>query len=636
MRGFTFFITALIGLHFIRHDLNATTVFQRPFLPQICVALFASHPQLRTVDDVLRGFHNGLLPDFDSNIQEIWFRFYVQFYLEPGHKGRVKQSYVRNVIGTSRRYQNLFGHKKSFRSFQIKSSTAPTLPRDLEKFLREQINMAGQLYSTLFQIDANLGAWKKLLQYQEGSQSTQGQDDFLRLLNGFILPSQRQEIRRHGIILGLRQLYQVLLNIREHLMQSGQDIRPVSQAIVDMIHFIGYRYKEKKAFLRSSLGEEWLSAFEEILSIRESFAKMLGFSSFSMLQEHFQVVLPTGMPPERLFQAKLNGFRDQVARLSQERDQKRNIAKTVRPLSFVEAPLRGCLGHDCSTSDYLSTAYDPNYYYFTLTDEKGVSQGHITIVLGTMSDAFYQNVAFIDKIQNVPHQDLPLMIEAVRQSVLEAGYVLVLPDDLGYLPDGISINEMTYHFVEKSISVQRHLSDSFAFHPHPDNLGHFISPQGFSRADLRLLVYPIAPLEGTLMNSLERGSIQGTWQIQRGSDREAQVLHHHTTTLAQRDKSEHILLVNLFLDFPHLDRGLGSDTSSSSLLIEAIKQLDPSDKTPLLFKAVEMDDQHITRLLLEHGADANAKDKDGKLPLDIANHLEIKDLLFRFSENLSP
>lgn len=57
---------------------------------------------------------------------------------------------------------------------------------------------------------------------------------------------------------------------------------------------------------------------------------------------------------------------------------------------------------------------------------------------------------------------------------------------------------------------------------------------------------------------------------------------------------------------------------------EAVHERDALDKTPLFF-AVTFDKPEMVRLLLEHGADINAKDITGMTPLHVAANLGLND-----------
>ena len=195
---------------------------------------------------------------------------------------------------------------------------------------------------------------------------------------------------------------------------------------------------------------------------------------------------------------------------------------TVRPLSFVEAPLRGCLGYGCSSSASLDIAFHPNYHYFTLTDSEGISKGQITIVLGNalytpMESTSDIHVAFVDKVENVTNEELLLMLEAIRQSVIEYGYVLALPRDMESHTD-ISVSKKTYRFIKNHVwrNTQHPLFD-FSPHPHPASLINIPEDVGFSSATHGQVLFAIRPLTWA-SNVINRGAIVQSWPLQASLD----------------------------------------------------------------------------------------------------------------------
>ena len=278
-------------------------------------------------------------------------------------------------------------------------------------------------------------------------------------------------------------------------------------------------------------------------------------------------------------------------------------SKTVRPLSFIEAPLRGCLGNDCSTNTYMEIAFHPNYYYFTLTDQAGISNGHITIVLGSARYRHVEKVvrvAFIDKVQNLSSEDLPLMIEAIRQSVLEHGYILALPDQLGD-HIGISTSKVIRSFIKDHIPLlkQQALTD---FYPHaypsqiypPKNIG-------FSRANIGLLLFPVKSLKGLLTNYVNRGMIIFPWSIQQHI--EDSTLYDYLVALSQKSQQEPIFLANLLL---HLPDKIKSLDVFQDLTFDVLKQVEKKDLYDLFLEAVINMDTYTTSLLVhEYGVNIN-------------------------------
>ena len=66
-----------------------------------------------------------------------------------------------------------------------------------------------------------------------------------------------------------------------------------------------------------------------------------------------------------------------------------------------------------------------------MTDSQHNSSGHVTVVLGEALNPLSgqkEKVAFIDKLQNVPNQQIPSFLQAVSMSLSERGYKLGVPE----------------------------------------------------------------------------------------------------------------------------------------------------------------------------------------------------------------
>ena len=211
----------------------------------------------------------------------------------------------------------------------------------------------------------------------------------------------------------------------------------------------------------------------------------------------------------------------------------------VRSLSLVESPFRSALGADCSSNNYFEKAMDPNFYYFTTTYADGSSTGHLTIVLGTargeLGTARGEKVAMLDKVQNIPTEELPAILETARRSLLTKGYLLGIPEDLGD-HNGLSNDFGIRDFVQKKLGAYTGSSETLrGFRPH-SNRYEFANM--YSRAYLNLPIrilnkYPIEPnsatisieevpipkpasLEGAKISSL----LENTYQMRKGSDQD--------------------------------------------------------------------------------------------------------------------
>ncbi|MCB9027269.1 MAG: ankyrin repeat domain-containing protein [Bdellovibrionaceae bacterium] len=170
----------------------------------------------------------------------------------------------------------------------------------------------------------------------------------------------------------------------------------------------------------------------------------------------------------------------------------------VRALSIEEAPFRSCLGGgDCSSRTYFEKALDPNFNYFTITDTNHRSSGHATVVLGSAKfvnpdtkETEGLNIAFLDKLQNVPNEQIPFFLEAVARSLKDNGYYLGIPKDLGD-HNGLSNESPTREFVYREILPKLNY-EAKGFRVHPNS---YEFKNEYSRAydQLELKIYESLP-----------------------------------------------------------------------------------------------------------------------------------------------
>ena len=162
----------------------------------------------------------------------------------------------------------------------------------------------------------------------------------------------------------------------------------------------------------------------------------------------------------------------------------------VRHLSITEVVLRSRIGGDCISDSEFELGLDPNVHAYTLTDSNNFSKGHITIVLGTASN---KKVAFVDYIQNISNREIPFMLEAIRRSVEQKGYILALSQNIAAksLKGGIfSNNEDTIRFVTENIKRDKTVLTNFT----PNSHNYNFEPH-YSRAYQKLPINPITPIE---------------------------------------------------------------------------------------------------------------------------------------------
>ncbi len=461
---------------------------------------------IKTLDQLLKAFIQGFIPNLSDPSQRSAFEIYrTMKFGDPN-----TTLYHR----TTDRVAEILNHypelgKEPFRNFQIQAHRKVyPLTNELAEFTNSQTKSAGQIRGQLFQIEANRGYWKKVLDYRRpgGLEEEEARRHYLEFIQEKFPQELRQMLKNKETPAKTKAkaLYQHLMEERRRLKKEGTDVRPISQAIADLIHTIGYHDMATVSGLKSDDGMERLNAFRKMLEERDSFALELEYEGhYAQVLRELEVAQPTGLPVgEQGLAGQLRRLEDQLGQGTQG-DEVASFTQTVRHLTLVESPWRSCLGgSDCSTNEYLSKALDPNYHYFTLTDEEGASSGHITIVLGeAIGNAGGKiKVAFVDKVQNVSNTELPTMLEGVRRSVEEKGYRLAIsPDQGGH--NGISNSGLTRQFIGEKIELdQSEVLAEFAPHPHQYNF-----PDGHSRAGRNLKLRMVIPLQSA------KG--RGEWEI---------------------------------------------------------------------------------------------------------------------------
>ena len=268
----------------------------------------------------------------------------------------------------------------------------------LSQFLNSQFQSIGRVRSNLFQVEANQGYWNRVLGYhkpekykvlpEERGARRELQKDARGHASSFFnerFPAELREFlkdKKTPIKERSTRLYEFMALERAQMMERGEDVQKISQAIVDLIHSIGYHDPSLQKELKSTDGMERLRAFRKLLAERDSYAMELEFEGhFAQVLRGFDIAFPTGSLKEERLTAFLQSLEEEV--LQSAKVSEVESERAIRHLGLSEAPFRSCLGgSDCSSRSYLTRALDPNYHYFTLTDSEGYSSGHITVALG--------------------------------------------------------------------------------------------------------------------------------------------------------------------------------------------------------------------------------------------------------------
>ena len=471
--------------------------------------------EFESLEDLRHAFSQGLIPDPKSPDQLRAFSVYLRIgFGDPRtdlrlDRGFGDESLVEIIAGELIQNPKLIKDTPQFRNYTLTTQDRiyPVTP-ELSNFLDPQIKSAKAKLGELFQISNNQVYWSKLLGFQ-GQKSEQ-----LAFISQHIPGDTQAKLKDKNLPAVERAeiLYRVLKSERAKLKKSGGDAGPITQAMVDLLHSAGLADPSIAEGLKSQDGMRRIEAYRDARIARDNLTQKLEGKHFDELidetRTEFKVKAPSGVSSEDI-PTELNNLEADVVKKSTLSETK--TTRTIRHLSLFESPFRSCLGGtDCSSRTYPKKALDPNYHYFTITNDQGESTGHITVVLGDGKvDGKSVKLAFVDKVQNVDHQTLLKMMEGVRQIVSEKGYRLVVPDDVGEL-NGISNEESTGRFIDEKVrrEKRRQVTD---FKPH----GHAYSfPNRYSRADDKLPSREVLALQISDETKLTPGKVDNPWRTQ--------------------------------------------------------------------------------------------------------------------------
>ena len=372
-------------------------------------------------------------------------------------------------------------------------------PKSLKDFVRSFNNSAGQIQNNLFQIEANLGFYMKLLGFslvdtnphlskeQKKALKKQQKEDFIAYLDTTPLNQDTRDfIKDRSFSYRKRTiaLYRALEEIRDG--NDSQIVQRISQAMANLVHIVGFGNESNKALLKSPDPRQSYEALRNILNERDQVAFELGFEGHF---KELKTALDSKIPDEsKILQQIHQDIQNQPHSI------KGKEVLRLRALSLQESPFRGCFGGDCATRTYFRKALDPNFLYFTLTDSQHRSSGHVTLVLGEAKTQGGQKVktAFVDKIQGVSPDRLKAMLEGMSLSLSDKGYVLAFPKEVGDLHTGLSNEMLISSYVE--FKILPHLSKKLkGFRPHKHEYEDLFKEEGYSRANAKFTLLVFEP-----------------------------------------------------------------------------------------------------------------------------------------------
>ena len=426
----------------------------------------------------------------DSKAHRQLFNTYqIQFL---GEKNNSDERSLEDIMDIVKRYPEL--SKPIFReqNLTLEQKTYEP-PQSLRNVVQRLKNSANQFQAQIFQPEANIGFWQRLLmplkkeelnglsQQEKKTKQQQHKAQFRKYFDQVFTPED-QEVLKDDSMTNIEKtiaVYRILERIRTQMIEEGKEVQALSQAMVDLVHTSGFRNPHYTTLLKSQNALDQVTGLEQILNERDIVAMRLNFSNhFSELINSFEVDHPIGSAKKENLSQVLSDIQKEIQNNPYIISGKQVLR--VRALSFQESPFRGCLGGDCSTEEYFDLALDPNFIYFTLTNKEMQSSGHITVVLGTAlskKEKRHIKTAFVDKIQNIPQMMILPMLSAVRLSLEEKGYRLGLPVDVGD-HNGLSNMETIRDYINSEVNplFTHQLED---FKPHKNKYNFY---QGHSRA----------------------------------------------------------------------------------------------------------------------------------------------------------
>ena len=523
-------------------------------------------------------------------------------------------------------------------------------PESLKNFIHSQIKSAGKIRNNLFQVEANLGYWMTMLDFtpagkfrekaspqlskeEKKARSQQEQKDFIAWLNTTPLDQKTRDFIKdtsHSYWERAVTLYQALEKIRgldlglwpdsfraeavsqAEINQTGfvqgsaletadpsrvdkelktsnknsitaQAVYRISQAMAELVHTVGFGNKDNIALLKSPDSSQSYEALHKILNEKDLLAFNLGFDGhFKELKDSLGAKIHEESLVLKQIEADIQNQPHII------------IGKEVlrlRALSGQESPFRACFGGDCATSSYFEKALDPNFLYFTLTDRQYRSFGQVTVVLGRATNEQGQTikVGFVDKIQGVSPERLKAMLEGIRLTLKESGYVIALPKEVGR-SEGLSNEARISSYVESEILPNQ--TDSLKdFEPHKHKYDDLFY-HGASRANDKLDLWQLEGINQTDKWKIQPGEIHQPKFLMR--DVHVQTLYEPVLSLKNsRNAEEQIkFLDNLIILSQIKELGLSeSDVRGHLMFVLKDKSFSFLVRKKAFFTLIEFDMQ---------------------------------------------
>ena len=381
-------------------------------------------------------------------------------------------------------------------------------PEELNQFVYQFRDSSVKRKTPLMRVEENLHFWSKILG-EPASRKKSGSKEKGRLQKKLVdllglklindLKNNNTKYKETNIL----NLYKALKIERKKQLSQNKEVYFISQALLDLIHTAAFSKKNILDGLKDKDSFVVLNSLRQVLEYREHLALSLGFKSFMDFKDSLQLKkTDKNFYDTDKLESKIFDLERMVER--QEPTHQSLKKYRVRALSLKDSPFRGCLGNDCSSNVYFETGLDPNFIYWTKTDQDFKSEGQITTVLGTAKNSKGQSVkiAFVDKIQNFSDEELIPFLFAVKKSLKEHGYILALSPAIKN-PVGLSNMVGLRNYVQTQILPELKGNLFKSFKPHPNK---YYFRKGFSRAyfELDVLEFDLQEKDEFTISSGER------------------------------------------------------------------------------------------------------------------------------------
>jgi len=464
-----------------------------------------------SVLDQLQTFAEGTVPDLRDPVQATLFHLYRLRYM-----GDPTTQLHADTTAQIAKYLEAHPElsKVRFQSVSVDLAAPLAIPETVSKMIQQTKQSSVMSFGKIINIEANSGLWNKIFENIPAPAAEEKKGFFGSLTQTMVDKSKQvlgtrwKEFMPETLLKEISSpemssqqksiiLFQHLQSLRtEAIAKIGPDapaLKALSQVMADLIQTMPFSQKETAEMLKSEDGSISIQVFDALLGQRDSLSKELGYENYSQLLTSLGIKQPAALSlPHDKFMATWTAMKTEA--LSKMNKQLSDTSFTVRQLSLAESIFRSCLGgNECSSRTYPLKAADPNYHYFTTTDANFHSDANVTVVLGTgQVNGTEKKIAFIDKMQNVPPERVAVMIEGVRKSLAQDGYLLAAAKETVDNHTGMSNSPSTRAFFARFVGLEDSQAVS-GYRPHPHK---YQTPNKFSRAeDQTLQIYVLSPIE---------------------------------------------------------------------------------------------------------------------------------------------